>query len=173
MCRGAHDAIEDTTSSCERGKPTTILLTAPWHLSWDAFHRGSHHRRICGNPQSKRCSAVATRRSHIALGIAWARWWRSPLRSRAPSLRTILMFSGLLACSLSITVFWVNAIWMNVHRADLSLWKLSGTLEEVCDLLNGFAILAGTVGQGRAQLSLLFAAVAAWAMWITGHIGIL
>jgi hypothetical protein len=83
------------------------------------------------------------------------------------------MFSGLLACSLSITVFWVNAIWMNVHRADLSLWKLSGTLEEVCDLLNGFAILAGTVGQGRAQLSLLFAAVAAWAMWITGHIGIL
>jgi hypothetical protein len=110
---------------------------------------------------------------HIALGIAWATWLRSPLRFQARSLRTILLFSGLVACSLSIGMFWVHVIWVNLNRTDPSLWKMSDHFEAVCDVLNVFALLAGVFGKGRAQLPLLLAAMAGWAIWITGHIGIL
>src|SRR6266853_1520065 len=72
---------------------------------------------------------------HIALGIAWVTWLRSPLRFQARSVRTILLFSGLIACSLSIAMFWVHVIWLNLNRTDPSLWKMSDHIETVCGVL--------------------------------------
>jgi hypothetical protein len=110
---------------------------------------------------------------HIPLGIAWAIWLRSPFRFPSPRVRTILLFSGLVACSLSIAMFWIHVIWLNLNRTDPFLWKRSAHFETVCDVLNVLALSAGVIGKGRAQLPLILAALAAWAIWVTNHIGIL
>jgi hypothetical protein len=110
---------------------------------------------------------------HIALGIAWAIWALSPPKFQAPTLRTMILFSGLLACSLNIAIFWVYVVWMNLHRNDPSLWKVSSKVEGACDGLIILAILAATFGKGQARLPILFAAMAGWAIHIVGHIGVL
>jgi len=110
---------------------------------------------------------------HIALGIAWTAWGRSPLKFQAPKVRTTLLFSGLLACSFNVAIFWLHVIWLNLHRRDLSLWNLNGRAERVCDFLNTFAVLASVFGEGRGRLALLAAAIAGWAIWIIGHVGVL
>jgi hypothetical protein len=110
---------------------------------------------------------------HVPLGIAWVAWWRSPLKFQGASVRTIMLFSGLVACSVSIALFWVHMIWLNLNRTDLDSWKTSNHIETACDVLNVFALVAGVIGKGRARLPLVFAAMAAWAIWISGHIGIL
>jgi hypothetical protein len=110
---------------------------------------------------------------HVPLGVAWVAWFRSPSKFQGASVRTVILFSGLISCSLSIAMFWIHVIWLNLNRTDPFLWKRSDHFETVCDVLNVLALSAGVIGKGRAQLPLIFAAFAAWAIWITGHIGIL
>jgi len=112
---------------------------------------------------------------HLALGIAWAFWARTPSPSRfqPPRWRTILLFSGLLSCSLNIAIFWVYLIWLNSRQPDLSWWKGRDSFEAVCDFLVGFGLIAAVFGKGRGRLFLGVAAVTGYLLWVTGHIGIL
>jgi hypothetical protein len=110
---------------------------------------------------------------HVALGIAWTAWGRSPLVFQAPRVRATLLFLGLVLCSLNVAIFWLHVIWLNLRRTDLFFGNLSNSAEGVCEFLNVFAILAGVFGEGRGRLALLTAAIAGWAIWITGHLGIL
>ena len=110
---------------------------------------------------------------HVPLGIAWVAWCRSPLKFQDGSVRRIILFSGLVACSLSIALFWLHVILLNLNRTDPDWWKTSNHIEAFCDVLNVFALVACIIGKGRAQLPLILAVIAAWAIWITGHIGIL
>jgi hypothetical protein len=110
---------------------------------------------------------------HIALGIAWATWGRWSSKFQAPRLRPIVLFSGLLACSLNLAVFWVFVIWLN-HQTDLpSWWEVRDKVEGVCDLLIGVAILSAVFGRGPARWPVLIAAVAGWTVQIVQHVGIL
>jgi hypothetical protein len=110
--------------------------------------------------------------AHIALGFAWTVWASASAKFQTPSVRKTLLFSGLIACSLNITIYWLHVVWLNIHT-DPSSWKLRDEVEEVCNFLIGYAILAGVVGAGRGRLLLVIAAMAGWGIWITGHIGIL
>src|SRR5882672_5505197 len=90
-----------------------------------------------------------------------------------PRWRTILLFSGLLSCSLNIAIFWVYLIWLNSRQPDLSWWKGRDSFEAVCDFLVGFGLIAAVFGKGRGRLFLGVAAVTGYLLWVTGHIGIL
>jgi len=99
---------------------------------------------------------------HIALGIAWTKWVTSPVKFETPRVRTILLFTGIIACSLSIALSWA-----------LAVSKSSETFERAADVLIVFAMFAGCFGKGSAQLPLILAGMAGLAIWITGHIGVL
>jgi hypothetical protein len=110
---------------------------------------------------------------HLALGTAWAFWAWSPSRFQPPRWRTILLFSGLLACSLNIAIFWVYLIWLRFHQTDLSWWKGRDNFEGVCDFLVGLALTSAVFGKGRARLPVGIAAVTGFLLWVTGHVGVL
>jgi len=110
---------------------------------------------------------------HIALGTAWVSWGLSPLRFQPPRWRTILLFSGLLACSLNIAIFWAYVIWLRFHQTDPSWWKGRDNFEGICDFLIGFGLLAAVFGKGRARPPVFIAAVTGFLMWVIGHVGIL
>ena len=110
---------------------------------------------------------------HIALGGAWVYWGRSPGRFAHPRWQTILLFAGLLACSLNIVVFWTYVNWLRFHQNDLSWWKGRNDFEVVSDFLIVFVLVAAIFGKGRAQLPVLVAGVMGWFIWMIGHVGIL
>jgi len=110
---------------------------------------------------------------HIALGVAWVFWGRSPGKFEHPWWQTSLLFAGLLACSLNIIVFWASVNWLRLRQNDLSWWKGRDNFEAVSDFLIVFALVAAICGKGRARLPLLVAAVLGWFIWVTGHLGIL
>ena len=104
---------------------------------------------------------------HIALGVAWVYWGRSPAKFEQPRWQTILLFVGLLACSLNIVVFWVYVNWLRFRQNDRSWWKGRDNFEVVSDCLIVFALAAAIFGKGRARLLLLVAAVLGWFIWVT------
>jgi hypothetical protein len=104
---------------------------------------------------------------HIPLAIAWTIWCRSPFEFSPQKWRPILLSSGLLACSLSIAIFWSVVIDSYHFRNQ------SSRAENVCDLLNAFALVAGIFGGGRARFPLLLAGAAGLAMWLPAHFGVL
>ena len=110
---------------------------------------------------------------HIALGVAWVFWGRSPVKFKHPRSQTILLFVGLLASSLNIVVFWTYVNWLRFQQNNSSWWKGRDNFEVVSDFLIVFAVLAAIFGKGRARLPLLVAAVMGWFIWVMGHIGIL
>jgi len=109
---------------------------------------------------------------HLALVIAWVVWGRSPSKFESRRAGTALL-SGLFACSLNITIFWMRGIWMNARRTDPSVWSQFDKFAVPGGVLLAYALVAGVVGEGRGQLALLIAAVTGWLIWITGGIGIL
>ncbi len=111
--------------------------------------------------------------AHIALGIAWATWGLAPSKFQAPRLRPIVLFSGLLAGSLNIAIFWVSVILVRFYRSDQSWWRMRNTVESAGDFLAFFALFAAVCGKGRGRLPLYLAALAGFAIWFSGHIGIL
>ena len=103
---------------------------------------------------------------HIPLALAWITWCRSSFAFPPQKLRVILLFCGLLSCTLSVVVFW-SQVLDNLSRIQ------GGGAEKICDFLNAFATIAGIFGKGRAQLPLLLAALACWAMWLPAHFFVL
>jgi hypothetical protein len=83
------------------------------------------------------------------------------------------LFSGLLACSLNIAIFWVYVIWLRSHQTDLNWWKGRDNFEAVCDSLVAIALLAAVFGRGRARSPIFIAAVTGFLMWVIGHVGVL
>jgi hypothetical protein len=71
----------------------------------------------------------------------------------------MLLFSGLLACSLNAAIVWLDVISAYAHSTDPLSWFQTGKLAEVCYFLSVFAVLAGAFGEGRGQLPLLIAAI--------------
>ena len=110
---------------------------------------------------------------HIALGVAWVFWGRSPAKFENPKWQSRLVFAGLLACSLNIVVFWTYVNWMRFQQNNSSWWKGRDNFEVVSDFLVVFAAMAAIFGKGRARLPLLVAAGMGWFIWVVGHIGIL
>ena len=110
---------------------------------------------------------------HIAIIIAWVYWARTPLKFQAPRWRTNLLFSGLLACTLNVAIFWMYLIWLRFHQTDLTWWKGRDNFERVSDFLIGLAMLGAILGKGRARLPVFLAAVTGWLVWLGGHVGIL
>ena len=110
---------------------------------------------------------------HLALAIAWVFWVRSPSRFQHPKWRSILLFSGLLAGSLNIAIFWIYLIWLSSHKTDLSWWRGRDIFEGISDFLVCLAFASAVFGKGRARLPVAIAAVAGFLLWVTGHIGIL
>jgi hypothetical protein len=103
---------------------------------------------------------------HIPLAIAWITWLRSSFAFTPQRARAILLFCGLLVCSLSIIVFWS-------HVLDNVAATHGGGAENICDVLNTIAVITGIFGKGSARLPLLLAAVACWAMWLPVHFFVL
>lgn len=103
---------------------------------------------------------------HIPLAIAWITWLRSSFAFPPRRPRAILLFCGLLVCSLSIMVFWS-------HVLDNVAATHGGGTENICDVLNTIAVIAGIFGKGRARLPLLLAAMACWVMWLPVHFFVL
>lgn len=97
---------------------------------------------------------------HLALGIAWVLWICSA--TRFESLPASLTFSGLLACTLNIGIFWLG---LPAHHP-------SGT-RELAGFLLALGLLTGLFGTGRAQVPVLLAAVTGLLLWIPGGFGIL
>lgn len=110
---------------------------------------------------------------HLALGIAWVFWVRSPSRWQPPKWRSTLLFSDLLACSINIAVFWIYLTWLNAHKTDLSWWKGRDIFEGVSDFLVCLALTSAVFGKGRARLPVAIAAVTGFLLWVTSHIAIL
>jgi hypothetical protein len=110
---------------------------------------------------------------HVALGFSWVFWGKSPIKFQDPKWRSGLLFSGLLACSLNVFVFWSYVIWLRFHETDANWWEGRDRFELVSDLLVGLAILAAIFGKGRARLPVLLAAAFGFLIWIIGHVGVL
>jgi len=75
-------------------------------------------------------------------------------------LRSALLFSGLIACSIALALFWTFVGWVRMHPADLlSRRKIGDEFELVCDFLVGVALVGALIGKGRGRTALLAAAV--------------
>lgn len=110
---------------------------------------------------------------HVVMGIAWVLWICFPQRLQEPRWINGLLFSGLLACSLNLAVFWVYVMWLSFHQTDMSWWKGRGKFELVCNFLIGSTLLAAIVGIVRGRVALVFAEVTGYLIWVVGHVGIL
>ena len=110
---------------------------------------------------------------HFAVTGAWILWSRSSSNFRASRLRTRLLLSALIACSLNLTLFWLNVIWLHLHQTHPSFLDLGHRAEDISNYLNLFATVVGIVGVGPGRLWVVTAAIMGWGLWITGHIGVL
>lgn len=110
---------------------------------------------------------------HIVLGAAWVTWGLSPLRFQPPKWRTILLFSGLVACSLNLAILWACVIWLRFHQDDPFWWKGIDRFKGPGVCLIGFAALAAVFGKGRVRPAVLIAAATGFLIWAIGHHGIL
>ena len=112
---------------------------------------------------------------HIVLGTAWVTWARSPQKFPQPRWRSTLLFSGVLACSLNLCVFWAYVVWLRSHQTDMLWWKGRDEFELVSNFLTGFAVFAVAIGKGREAVAglVFFAAVTGYLIWVVGHVGVL
>jgi hypothetical protein len=110
---------------------------------------------------------------HLALIAAWVFWARSLSENRMQGFRSILLFMGLLACSLNIANFWTYAYWLRSHQTDPTWWMGRDRFESLSDCLLGFAVLAALIGEGRARVPVCIAGVLGWCIWIIGHLAVL
>ena len=85
----------------------------------------------------------------------------------------MLLFSGIVACSLNLCLFWSYVVWLRSHQTDMFWWKGRDEFELVSNLLTGFALFAVVFGTGRGRGAVFFAAVTGYLIWVVGHVGVL
>jgi hypothetical protein len=85
---------------------------------------------------SLRASRSSPLHAQFPLVLAWITWRQSSFELPPQKLRAILLFCGLLSCTLSVVVFW-SQVLDNLSKIQ------GGGAEEICDFLNTFATIAG------------------------------
>jgi hypothetical protein len=106
----------------------------------------------------------------IFLVLAWVLWGRSQQKFQT-RLRGALLFSGLIACSISLALFWIFVAWTRLHGVNLLWLKMRDELWLVGNFLAGVAVVGTLIGKGRGRVALLAAAFGGYLLiWAATHL---
>jgi hypothetical protein len=108
---------------------------------------------------------------HVAIGLAWLFWLRSP-RLELPKWRSVPLVLALLSGSLNIVGYWSYVIWLQRHYTT-DAWKGQDYVFNICQYVIALTIVGGAFGKGRVRLTACVAGLLGFFLWVTTAVGVL